>query len=131
VADKPIPEMVERIARIIDPEAFGLPKNPAFSELSDRDEAREKAQAVIAVIGTPTKTPEMVDRVAIEMFYSSRTQAATPWVDVSEHTRDLWRAYATAAIKGMREPTSKMVTALRSAVTMVDGWRPAIDAALE
>ncbi len=43
---------VERIARIIDPEAFGLPSwRPASADyLTDRDEAREKAVAIIRAI---------------------------------------------------------------------------------
>lgn len=43
-------ECVENIAKIIDPEAFGLPPfvEPGSDYLSDRDEARAKARSIIA-----------------------------------------------------------------------------------
>ena len=50
--------MRERIARAIDPEAFGLPDNAAQDSITDRDIARDRADAVLAVMRAPS--PEMI-----------------------------------------------------------------------
>jgi hypothetical protein len=41
------PEVVERLAKIIDPEAFGLPSNAEPNSISDRDEARDRARLIL------------------------------------------------------------------------------------
>lgn len=41
------PEMIERFAKIIDPEAFGLPDNAGAGSLTDRDIARDRAFLVL------------------------------------------------------------------------------------
>ena len=46
----PVEARVERIAQIIDPEAFGLPSwepSDGSDYLTDRDEARDKAKAIL------------------------------------------------------------------------------------
>jgi len=41
-------EIIDTIAEIIDPEAFGLPVPPGHFDFSDRDLAREKARQILA-----------------------------------------------------------------------------------
>lgn len=45
-----VQEAVERIARIIDPEAFGLPNNIEDGTLTDRDEARDRARIILTAV---------------------------------------------------------------------------------
>lgn len=40
-------ELIERIAKIVDPEAFGLPDNVEATSLSDRDQARDRARLIL------------------------------------------------------------------------------------
>ena len=71
--------LVARLAKIIDPEAFGLPLDNFGSDyLSDRDMAREKARAVIAAMREPTE--------------------AMAWVGRGTNHADLWRAMIDAAL---------------------------------
>jgi hypothetical protein len=44
------PDVVEQIAKIIDPEAFGLPPNEDKETITDRDVARDRARLVIAAL---------------------------------------------------------------------------------
>ena len=47
-------EITEALARIIDPEAFGLPAwrpSDGSDYLTDRDEARDKARVILARLG--------------------------------------------------------------------------------
>lgn len=56
-------ETEERIAQVIDPEAFGLPPHDLGEYgMSDRDEARLKARTVISAMRKPTEA--MAERVA-------------------------------------------------------------------
>ena len=43
-------EPVEQIARMVDPEAFGLPNIVEDGTITDRDEARDKARVILAWI---------------------------------------------------------------------------------
>ena len=45
-------EVIEKLARIIDPEAFGLPNNAEPCTLTDRDQARDRARLILAEIGS-------------------------------------------------------------------------------
>jgi hypothetical protein len=50
-------ELVERVARAIDPEAWGLPSNLEAETISDRDEARDHARAAIEVVIEALREP--------------------------------------------------------------------------
>lgn len=72
---------------------------------------------------------EMIERVAREIgpeFYG------TPWDQISEFRRGICRDLAVAAIKGMREPTQRMLRASsRGDQRRAAGyWRRMIDAAV-
>ncbi len=69
--------MSEMMARIIDPEAFGLPPHPRGEfGLSDRDEAREKADAILALLLEPTEG--MLDAAALSLGFAEMTLKAGP-----------------------------------------------------
>lgn len=50
--------LIDRLAKLIDPEAFGLPAHvpsDGSDYLSDRDEARDKVRVILAAIRVPTE----------------------------------------------------------------------------
>ena len=43
-------DLTEQVAKVIDPEAFGLPDNSEYGSITDRDTARDRARLVIALL---------------------------------------------------------------------------------
>ena len=46
-------ELIERLAKIIDPEAFGLPDNSEEGTITDRDTARDRARLILGELPRP------------------------------------------------------------------------------
>lgn len=70
--------MVERLARLIDPEAWGLPLARGFGELTDRDEARAKAVDCLKALREPPGG-EVMDEAARSAKLEAIRRRATGW----------------------------------------------------
>ena len=74
---------IEQLARIIDPEAFGLPDNSEPDTITDRDTARDRARLVLAALREPTE----------EML--------APYVgDIDTDAAAVWETMVDAALSG-------------------------------
>ncbi len=89
--------MRERIARAIDPEAFGLPDNAAQDSITDRDIARDRADAVLSAMREPTA--EMVS-------------ALQGWAICSGYIEKGWAAAIDAAGSRLTQSPSAPADAL-------------------
>jgi len=92
-------ELIEAVAKTIDPEAWGLPSNIEDSTITDRDEARDHARAVRTLIHSllSEATPEMVE---------AGWNEAWSWSLSRDNIIAAWRAMFARSPIAPGEPTS-------------------------